>query len=76
MLYHDPFVPTLQHEGVPDLTSSELSDALLAEVDCVVIATDHSTYDWADIAERTSLIVDTRNATAQLDSPKAEIVTL
>lgn len=76
VLYHDPYVPTLRHEGVPDLSSSELSDALLSGVDCVVIVTAHSSYDWAHIAEKTRLIVDTRNATLGLDAPKAEIFKL
>ena len=61
---------------MPPLSSSELSDALLADVDCVVIVTDHSTYDWSRVAGHARLIVDTRNATAGLNAPKAEIVKL
>jgi UDP-N-acetyl-D-glucosamine dehydrogenase len=76
VLYHDPYVPNVRHDGVPDLSSSELTDALLAEVDCVVIVTDHSSYDWARITDKARLIVDTRNATAELETPKAEIVKL
>ena len=51
-------------------------DALLEEVDCVVIVTDHSSYDWERIADKARLIVDTRNATAELETPKAEIIRL
>lgn len=76
VLYHDPYVPALQHEGVPPLSSSELDDALLKAVDCVVIVTDHSTYDWARIAKHADVIVDTRNATAALEEPKADIIKL
>jgi UDP-N-acetyl-D-mannosaminuronate dehydrogenase len=32
----------------------------LAEADCVVIATDHSAYDWGEIASKASLVVATR----------------
>lgn len=35
----------------------------LARADCVVIATDHSNYDWAAIRGRATLVVDTRQAT-------------
>lgn len=76
ILYHDPFVPELKHEGVPELSSSELSAKLLAEVDCVVIATDHASYDWEWIAQHANLIVDTRNATSGLDAPQAQIFKL
>jgi UDP-N-acetyl-D-glucosamine dehydrogenase len=34
----------------------------LATADCVVIVTDHDTYDWAWIADQSQLLVDTRNA--------------
>jgi UDP-N-acetyl-D-glucosamine dehydrogenase len=76
VVYHDPFVPKLRHEGVPELSSSELTGDLLVGVDCVVVVTNHSNYDWAEIAEQARLIVDTRNVTAGLEAPKAEIVRL
>ena len=61
--YHDPHIPSLRHgdlrmESVPDLS------AALAAADCVVIATDHSAYDWAQVA-RAALVVDTRAALPQ-----------
>jgi UDP-N-acetyl-D-glucosamine dehydrogenase len=58
--YHDPFVPDLSLEGVL-LQSVQLTDAILSEVDCVIIVTHHQTYDWTHIAEVSHLIVDTRN---------------
>ena len=58
--YHDPFIPTLSHEGL-DLDSVDLDPALPA-ADCVVVITNHSAYDWAQIAEQAQLIVDTRHA--------------
>jgi len=36
----------------------------LASYDCVVIATDHTFYDYASIVEQARLVVDTRNATS------------
>ena len=35
----------------------------LEEFDCVLIVTDHSSYDFKDIVRRSKLVVDTRNAT-------------
>ena len=56
--YHDPLVQTLP-EG--SMESIQLDKSDLSLYDCVIIATDHSTYNWKDIAQRSSLIVDTRN---------------
>jgi len=34
----------------------------LQSYDCVIIATDHSSYDWKEIQKKSNLIIDTRNA--------------
>jgi UDP-N-acetyl-D-glucosamine dehydrogenase len=62
--YHDPYVPDLRHEGF-DLQSIELSSAALWRADCVVIVTDHASYDWEWVAGKAGLIVDTRNVIAE-----------
>jgi len=36
----------------------------------VVIVTDHSDYDYTAIVEQSQLVVDTRNATKGINSPK------
>jgi len=36
------------------------------DYDCVVVATDHSRFDWADICSRARLVVDARNALKSL----------
>jgi UDP-N-acetyl-D-glucosamine dehydrogenase len=36
----------------------------------VLIVTDHSSYDYAAIVRDGQLVVDTRNATRGIDSPK------
>jgi UDP-N-acetyl-D-glucosamine dehydrogenase len=63
--YHDPFVPDYW-QGEQQRVSVSLSDAVLAAADCVVIATNHASYDWEHIVRSASLVVDTRNATAGL----------
>jgi UDP-N-acetyl-D-glucosamine dehydrogenase len=42
----------------------------LGEYDCVVIVTDHSDYDYRRIVGEAQLVVDTRNATKGIVSPK------
>jgi UDP-N-acetyl-D-glucosamine dehydrogenase len=42
----------------------------LGQYDCVVIITDHSDYDYRKIVDEAQLIIDTRNATAGICSPR------
>jgi UDP-N-acetyl-D-glucosamine dehydrogenase len=74
--YNDPHVPSLprmRHHSLR-MDSQPLTPEFLAEQDCVVIVTDHSSYDWDLVAENTRLVVDTRNATADCATPRARIV--
>lgn len=59
---HIPVLPAMRHHTIR-LESEPLTEAFLASVDCVVIVTDHSAYDYPWIVQHTKLIVDTRNAT-------------
>ncbi|HMN27651.1 MAG TPA: nucleotide sugar dehydrogenase, partial [Caldilineaceae bacterium] len=58
--YHDPHVPAFQHDGMEMVSVSDLASAL-GQADCVVLATDHSAYDWSVIAGLAKLVVDTRH---------------
>lgn len=58
--YHDPYVPAFSHDGMAMAGEVDL-DAALEAADCVVVATDHSAYDWAEIARRARVVVDTRH---------------
>ncbi|MCA9210503.1 MAG: nucleotide sugar dehydrogenase, partial [Planctomycetales bacterium] len=60
---HIPVLPSMRHHHVPHLESQPLSAEWLAEQDCVLIATDHSAYDWDFIVRHSRLVIDTRNAT-------------
>jgi len=59
VVYHDPYVPAFQYDGIEMVSVLDLEAALIG-ADCVVVATNHSSYDWPSIYERASLIVDTR----------------
>jgi len=73
--YHDPHVPSLALNG-QKLESSELDETVLAEQDCVVILTDHSSVDYGWIVNRASLVVDTRNATKHVNGDRQKIFRL
>ncbi len=62
VIYNDPYVSEFSHFEV-HWRSQELSISLLKEVDCVVILTGHSSYDWEVITKNSNLILDTRNVT-------------
>ena len=47
---------------------SKITD--LEQYDCVLIVTDHSNIDYARIVEQAQLVIDTRNATRGIASPK------
>ena len=64
--YNDPYVERIQI-AEDTLTSVELTDGLLSSADCVVIATDHSCYDYQHITDKASLVFDTRGATRRLE---------
>jgi UDP-N-acetyl-D-glucosamine dehydrogenase len=62
LAYSDPHVPGLNWgEGRSlTLTSMTLSPEVLAQQDCVLIATHHDRFDWEQIKQHARLIVDSR----------------
>jgi len=73
--YADPFTPQLAVEG-HKLTAVEATPDTLAAADCVLILTSHSSFDYATIAERAPLVVDTRNAMKAFRGTRSSIVSL
>ena len=59
--YSDPFVSAVR-EGSLELDARLPEQALADGLDCAIITTDHPEFDYADIAERAPVVVDTRNA--------------
>ncbi|MBW7956441.1 MAG: nucleotide sugar dehydrogenase [Deltaproteobacteria bacterium] len=63
--YNDPHVPiAVHHRTSARLRSVPLTAKNIKKYDCVIIATDHSAYDYRWIVSNSRLVVDTRNATA------------
>jgi UDP-N-acetyl-D-glucosamine dehydrogenase len=68
--YNDPYFPTVGKGRKYDLQMKCAPLENLGQYDCVLIVTDHSDYDYARIVRESQLVVDTRNATRGIQSPK------
>jgi UDP-N-acetyl-D-glucosamine dehydrogenase len=68
--YNDPYFPEVGRGRKYDLQMKCAQLDNLGSYDCVLIVTDHSDYDYAKIVRESKLIVDTRNATKGIKSPK------
>ena len=62
--YCDPHVPEIRLENDVRMPSQDYCADLLRNADCVVIATDHTAFDWREIAAKSRVIVDTRHVLA------------
>jgi len=70
--FSDPFVPDLTHEGL-DMESTSVEEGVKA-ADCVVIVTDHRSFDYPMILAEAKVVVDTRNALKKYRSPKIHLL--
>jgi UDP-N-acetyl-D-glucosamine dehydrogenase len=75
--YNDPHIPVLprvrHYPDLPEMTSAPLTPDFLGAQDCVLIATDHSAYDYEFIVEHSRLVLDTRNATRHVTKGRERI---
>lgn len=62
--YSDPHVPELIEDGL-SLTHVPVRETLEAGIDCVVLLTDHTDFNYSEIVHLAPLIVDTRNALSE-----------
>ncbi|HEU5100975.1 MAG TPA: nucleotide sugar dehydrogenase [Roseiflexaceae bacterium] len=72
----DPHIGTFEDHHGRIYHTTPLSDDLLEQADCVVIITDHHTFDYARIVARARAVVDTRNATRVVAEGREKIVLL
>lgn len=75
--YNDPHIaqlPRMRHYDLPALQSQTLSPEYLQSLDAVLIATDHSAYDYDFIVQHARLVIDTRNATRQVSTGREKII--
>ncbi len=75
--YNDPYFPRLhkmRHYDYSDMKSVLITPETLGKYDAVLIATDHSSYDFATIVDSSKLVIDTRNATRRVIRHRERIV--
>jgi UDP-N-acetyl-D-glucosamine dehydrogenase len=75
--YNDPYFPHLhkmRHYDFSHMKSVDLTPERLASYDCVLIATDHTNYDYDAIVRHAKLVVDTRNATRKVPQHDGKVV--
>lgn len=71
--YHDPYIPAIQGiRRYPELVmhSSKLDEHALQAMDCLILVTDHSCFDYGWILQHSKLLVDTRNVLQDFISDK------
>jgi UDP-N-acetyl-D-glucosamine dehydrogenase len=70
--YHDPHVSSFSEHGL-EMTGVAYEPE---RFDCVIIATDHHSIDYADLVDRAQLVVDLRNATGTKGTDAANVFKL
>lgn len=73
--FHDPYAHHIKHEEWEMESIKDLNNGI-EKADCVVIVTNHSAYDYAEILENSLLIVDTRNALGEKGRKSPKVVRL
>ncbi|MBL6730004.1 MAG: nucleotide sugar dehydrogenase [Bacteroidia bacterium] len=70
--YYDPFIPevlpTREHADWTGTKSIDWNKEIVSDFDAVLISTNHSTIDYAELAEWSECVIDTRNATNGIEA--------
>ena len=72
----DPYIRQTHKMRDYDLKmkSKKLTAAMLKSYDVILISTAHSDYDYQMIVDNAQLVIDTRNATANIKKGRKKIV--
>ena len=68
--YNDPFFSHVGRGRHYELNMTNTPLDNIEQFDAVLIVTDHTSYDYKDIVNRSQLVIDTRNATKGIKSEK------
>ena len=75
--YYDPYVQvipkTREHLDLAGMRSVLIDPPTIASYDAILIVTDHSEIDWQALVDSAQLVVDTRNATANVKGGEGKI---
>jgi UDP-N-acetyl-D-glucosamine dehydrogenase len=76
--FHDPHIESIpstrEHAALAGRRSTPLTAEGVAGYDAVLIATDHAGVDYALVADRAKLVLDTRNTISRLGLPGDRVV--
>jgi len=70
---HIPALPQMRSFNVPSLNSKEPTAEYLASLDCALISTDHTAFDYEFIVNNSKIVVDTRNSTKNVETNRDRI---
>ena len=73
--YHDPYIPSIDHEDWNLKSISDLEKAT-KEADLLILITNHSDYDYPALLKNSKLILDTRNAFGKIGKGNAKVMKL
>ena len=74
--YHDPYIPTLKTHNDLEMRSVPDLMAAVRGSDCVIIVTNHTSYDYKAILEAAKFIFDSRNALGKIGKNNPKVVKL
>jgi UDP-N-acetyl-D-glucosamine dehydrogenase len=76
VVYHDPYIAKVVpgHEHDLHMESVPLTDAELQKHDAVIVLTDHTAIDYANVVRQARLVIDTRNATRAVHEGREKVV--
>ncbi len=74
--YHDPYIPVYPktRRGDLGLSSLPLTEEVIKEHDAVLILTDHSNIDYQWVVDLADVVIDSRNATKNVQRNRDRIV--
>ncbi len=75
--YSDPHIarlPKMRNRPDRPMGSKILAECFLKSQDAVIIATDHTAFNYLQIVKHSKLVIDTRNATAGCDNSRGNVV--
>ncbi|MNI62883.1 UDP-N-acetyl-D-glucosamine 6-dehydrogenase [compost metagenome] len=67
--YNDPYATQFTDNEGNIVHSNELDHQNLRNFDCIILLTNHNVYNYQEISENSNLIIDTRNAFKNIDTP-------
>lgn len=70
VVYHDPYIANIKIKDKSYDSVDISARGAVSNFDCCVIITDHSNIDYKKIVDEARVIVDTRNALKNFNSPK------